>query len=170
MKKLILGIFSKHEDADEALFHLKEAGFDSDEMSIIAREDTVKKYRSKDSGGDSIVTGGILGGLAGILLTAVPIVLPGIGILVAGPLTILTGLAVGAVTGGVIGTLVSIGVSENQAKSYEKHLQKGGVLLTVPVSDKSLEKAQKILENHNAQELTIIPYTEKAEIARSMHV
>lgn len=163
MKKLLLGVFPKHEDADTALFHLKDVGFESEETSIIAREDRMQQYRSKGSGGEAVVAGGILGGLAGLLIAATPVVLPGVGILVAGPLTALTGLAMGAVTGGLLGALIDAGISESQARRIEKYIKEGGVLLTLPVSDKNEDKARSILKEHAAEEITVIPYTEETE-------
>ncbi len=159
---MILGIFPNREDADEALFHLTDNGFKTNEISVIANEERMDKYRSKESGGDSILTGGILGGLAGLLIASAPVVVPGIGILVAGPLTVLTGFAMGAVTGGLLGALVDLGMSEGQAKRYEKRIKEGGVLLAVPVNEKTEEKARKIMKEHNAEELTIIHSAEES--------
>src|SRR5260370_373312 len=102
-RKIILGIFPKQENADEALFHLKEEGFDSDEMSVITREDKVVKYRP---GNDltGTVTGTILGGLAGLLIAITPVVVPGLGaVLIVGPLTALSGFLTGAIAGGLMG-------------------------------------------------------------------
>lgn len=161
MKKLLLGVFPKHEDADTALFHLKDTGIESEEISIIAREDKVKEYRSRESGGEAVVAGGLLGGIAGLLIAATPVVLPGVGILIAGPLTVLTGLAMGAVTGGLLGALVDVGISESQARRFEKYIKEGGILLAVPVSEKTEAKARGILKEHNAEEITVIPYTEE---------
>ena len=160
---MILGLFPKREDADEALFHLTDNGFKTDEISVIANEERLAKYRSKKSGGDGALTGGLLGGLTGLLIAATPVVLPGVGILVAGPLTALTGLAMGAITGGLFGALIDLGVSEKQARSYEKRIKKGGVLLTVPVSEKTEDKARQIMKAHNAEELTIIRASKETE-------
>lgn len=162
MKQVLLGIFPKQEDADAALFELGDAGFISQEVSVIANEDKMKEYQS-GVGGEATVTGGILGGLAGLLIAATPVVLPGVGILVAGPLVALTGLAVGAVTGGLLGTLVDLGLSESQAQSYERRIKEGAVLLGVMVDEKTEKKAGGIMGKHNEEELVIVPYTEKKE-------
>jgi uncharacterized membrane protein len=170
MKKMILALFPKKEDADEALFHLTDDGFKSEEISVIAREDRMEQYRSKRTKGDATVTGALLGGLAGLLIVATPIVLPGVGVLVAGPLTALTGLALGTLTGGIIGALVDIGLSEPQARQYEKRIKEGGVLLSVPVDDNHLDKARKILEGHNAEEVTVIRYLEQKGARRAQSI
>lgn len=156
MRKTILGIFPKHTDADSALFHLKEEGIDASEVSVIAREESVKRYRSRGDGGRGAVTGGLLGGLAGLLIATTPVVLPGVGILIAGPLTILASFATGALAGGVLGALIDIGVSERAARSYERRIERGEVLLAVNADDQIENKVKQILKDHNAEEITEI--------------
>lgn len=163
MKHILLGIFRKQEDADSALVELGDSGFVTDEISVVAREDKMKKYRSKGIGGEAIATGGILGGLAGLLIATAPVVIPGVGILVAGPLVALSGLALGALTGGLIGALVDAGLSESQARSYENRIQQGEVLLGIQVDDTNETKARDILEKHHAEELVLVPYGEKTK-------
>ena len=168
MKKTILGIFPKHEDADRALFHLKDEGFKASEVSVIAREDTMKKYRAEeaDNAGTGVLTGGVLGGLAGLLIAATPVIVPGLGLLVAGPLTLLASFATGALAGGLIGALIDMGVSEDTAKSYENKIKNGEVLLAVNASDKDESKVQRILKDHNAEELTTLPSEQRRNTAR----
>ena len=91
MKKLLIGSFEKHKDADAALTDLEKEGVESDAVSMITMQNVAGEYSERNGKGGA-VTGGLVGGLAGLLLTAVPVVLPG-AILIAGPLTILTGAA-----------------------------------------------------------------------------
>jgi hypothetical protein len=52
--------------------------------------------------------------------------------LAAGPIIAgLAGLGVGGAVGGVTGALIGLGIPEFEAKRYEGHLQKGGILLSV---------------------------------------
>lgn len=165
MKHVLLGIFKKQEDADTAVLELGDAGFLTEEVSVIANEEKVKKYRSRENGGEAIAAGGILGGLAGLLIAATPVVLPGVGILVAGPLAMVTGLAFGTVTGGLLGALIDFGLSESQARNYERRIKGGEILVGVQVDDSTETKARDILEKHHAEELLLIPYTEKTKVA-----
>ncbi len=158
MKYVLLGIFQKQEDADAALFQLGNARFVSDEISVAAREDNLKRYRQKEMERETIITGGLLGGLAGLLLVVTPIVLPGTGILIIGPLTILSGLTLGAVAGGLLGALVDSGLSKNQARSYSRQVEEGGVLLGVQVDGQTGKKARDIMEKHHADEFVLLPY------------
>jgi uncharacterized membrane protein len=162
MKRLLLGTFEKHKDADAALKDMEKEGVDREAVSIITMQDTAGEYSSEKNGKGGAIAGGVLGGLAGLLLTAAPVVLPG-AILVAGPLTVLTGAALGAITGGIIGALVDIGVSEESARAYEQSIMRGGVLLAVTVDDDTRDIAQEIMEKHNAEELTLIPYNRNAK-------
>ena len=162
MKKILIGTFAKHKDADNALSELEKRGVDNDAVSVITKQDVAGEYSSERSGKGGAVAGGILGGLAGILLTAVPVVLPG-AILIAGPLTILTGAALGALTGGILGALIDIGVPEESARAYEKSIQAGGVLVAVTVNEETQDTARKIMEKDHAEELALIPYNRNAK-------
>lgn len=161
MKRLLLGTFPKHEEANAALTHLEQEGFESDAVSVITKQTIAGAY-TKEKSHEGAVTGGLLGGMAGLLIAATPVVLPG-AILIAGPLTILTGAALGAITGGIIGALVDIGVPKESAQAYEKSIQRGGVLLAVPVDEESKDTAKKIMKEFNAEELTLIPYNRNAK-------
>ncbi len=166
MTKLLLGVFPQQEEADETIMDLADAGFVTDEISVIAKEDTMQRYRSREVSGETIVTGGILGGLAGLFIATTPIILPGFGILVAGPLAAITGLALGAVAGGVLGALIDMGVSESQARRYERRIQEGAILIGVTVDETNEKTALKVMEQHNAEELTLIPLAEKVRTFR----
>lgn len=161
MKRLLLGTFVKHEEADAALVHLEQEGFESEAVSVITKQNIAGQYTEK-KGVKGTVTGGLLGGLAGLLIAATPVVLPG-AVLIAGPLTILTGAAMGAITGGILGALVDMGVPEESARTYERNIQRGGVLLAVPVDEDDKDKAKQIMKEHNAEELTLIPYNRNAK-------
>lgn len=161
MKRILLGTFEKHEEADAAIVQMEQKGFESDAVSVITRQNIAGKYAQKE-GHKGAVTGGVLGGLAGLLIAATPVVLPG-ALLIAGPLTILTGAALGVITGGILGALVDIGVPEESAREYERTIQRGGVLLAVTVDEETKDIAKQIMKEHNAEELTLIPYNRNAK-------
>jgi hypothetical protein len=81
--------------------------------------------------------GGAIGTAVGAVLAAIAalgttLVIPGLGLLVAGPLAAaLVGAGAGGATGGLIGALVGAGIPEPHAREYERALHAGGVLLTV---------------------------------------
>ena len=74
-------------------------------------------------------TGAIAGAIAAIGTT---LVLPGLGLVIAGPLAAgLAGAGAGGIAGGLLGALVNTGFSENYAKDYENALKEGGIVISV---------------------------------------
>jgi len=159
LKNVILGVFSKREDADAALSRLREEGIKSEQISLAAQDEVLKEYQSKKPEGEGLLTGGLVEGLTGYLTTATAVVVPGLGaISVVGYLLSLVGFAVGALGAGLMGALVSIGVPRNVAGIYEKVIIGGGLLLAVTVDETTEDKVREILKAHNAQEITLIPF------------
>jgi hypothetical protein len=78
--------------------------------------------------------------------------IPGVGpVIAAGPLlAALTGAGVGAVTGGLIGAMVDMGIPDEQANVYAEGVRRGHVLVTAQVPDTSVEMAARIMENADA--------------------
>lgn len=101
-----------------------------------------------DNISDGVVTGGILGGLAGLLIGAGSMVIPGLGIIAAaGPIT---GLLSGAVTGGIVGGLVDLGIPENKSKQYETDIKAGKVLFSMRSDEDKIKKVADILRDNGA--------------------
>jgi hypothetical protein len=102
---------------------------------------------------DGAGVGGALGGVVGAVLAAIvavgsTIILPGLNLVIAGPIAAaLAGAGAGAATGGVIGALVGAGIPEYRAKVYETGLRTGGILLGVePKSDEEADKLEELLD------------------------
>lgn len=169
MTYTLLGIFSDRLKAESALNELETNGFDTKDISIIMREQQSVARPKADRGvspiegvATGITTGGLLGGMAGLLIGAGAIVVPGIGgLLIGGPIAVALGLtgtiattvsgaAIGALAGGLVGALVSLGVSEKDAKVYESRIKDGGILLVVPVIEDGLQEAKAILQKYEA--------------------
>jgi hypothetical protein len=81
--------------------------------------------------------GGVIGGTVGAVLAAIAavgtsIAIPGLGIVIAGPVAAaLAGAGAGAATGGLIGALVGWGIPEERVTHYEEGIKKGGIVLGV---------------------------------------
>src|ERR1700727_711249 len=127
MTKLILAAFFSHADANEAVLELEEAGVTEEDFSVIAErevdEDATKEAMTNIAMADGATLGGAVGGLAGLITGAVVAA----GIIVGGPLAVLTGLgwvalttvtagALGAAAGGIVGALIGIGIPEETAQ------------------------------------------------------
>lgn len=94
------------------------------------------------------MTGGVLGGLAGLLIGAGSMAIPGLGIIAAaGPIT---GLISGAVTGGIVGGLVDLGIPENRGRQYESDIRAGKILFTMKADDENIDSVASILRNNGA--------------------
>jgi hypothetical protein len=78
----------------------------------------------------SAVGGGLGAAFAAIFAVGSNVVVPGLGLVVAGPIAAaLAGAGAGGVTGGLIGALVGAGIPEDRARAYDKGLREGGVVL-----------------------------------------
>ena len=70
--------------------------------------------------------------LVGIAAAGTTLAVPGLGLLIAGPLAgALAGAATGAAAGGLVGMLVGAGIPEERARLYEKDLKEGAIFLGV---------------------------------------
>ena len=107
---------------------------------------------------EGAISGAALGGIAGALLsmltTAGAMAIPGLNLVVTGPLVAaLASLGAGALAGGVVGGLIGAGIPEHEAKLYEKEIRNGGVLLAVQALDdqqkNSIKEALKTTDAYN---------------------
>ena len=83
--------------------------------------------------GAGAAIGGAVGGvLAAIAAIGTNLVMPGLGLVVAGPLAAaLAGAGAGGLAGGLIGALVGWGIPEEHAKRYEEGLKEGGIVMGI---------------------------------------
>jgi hypothetical protein len=76
--------------------------------------------------------GAVAGGTLAAIAVAATVAVPGLGLLVAGPIAAaLAGAGAGAVAGGAIGALVGAGIPEERVKEYESGLKDGGIVMGV---------------------------------------
>ena len=151
------GFFDSRESAQDAVNRLENLGVARSDISLVFRDDT--KGRGKtvvtDStgshAGEGAGTGSLIGGTVGAILgalaaTATSVVIPGVGILLAGPIAgALAGAGAGGLTGGVLGALVGAGIPEDRARTYESGIQSGGVVVVADVLAHLVPQAQGIL-------------------------
>ena len=81
--------------------------------------------------------GSAIGGTVGAIVAAVAaigtsIALPGIGLVIAGPIAAaLMGAGAGGITGGLLGALIGSGIPEEHAAQYETGIKEGGIVIGV---------------------------------------
>lgn len=144
-KPLMTGMFPDRESAELGYNTLSARGYTKDDVNVVMSEDTKKRHftssgvetelGSKAAEGAGV--GGAIGGTLGAIAAAVAavgttIALPGLGLVIAGPLAAaIAGAGAGAATGGIVGALVGWNIPEERVKKYDEAIRKGGILMGV---------------------------------------
>lgn len=143
--RMVSGLFRDRESAERAYGSLSERGYGKDDVNLLMSDDTRNKYFSDEdadselgtkawegAGKGAAIGGGVGATLAAIAAIGTTLALPGIGLLIAGPIAAgLAGAGAGALTGGLIGALVGHGIPEEHAKRYEQGIREGGIVMGV---------------------------------------
>jgi hypothetical protein len=156
--RTLVGVFDSRDEAEQVLDELRQAGFAENEIGFAIRgDDAVAGGVITDAAltkdGQGAVKGMVAGGVAGSLLgAAAMLVIPGVGPLLAmGVLASALGFgAAGVATGGILGAMMGAGVSEEEARAYEKQFNAGRAIVTVNAGERVLE-GFRILGRHGAQ-------------------
>lgn len=149
--KMVTGLFRDREHAERAYGAVTSRGYDKGDVNLMMSDETRKKHFSADSGLDTELgnkaaegagIGGAIGGTLGAIAAAVAavgtsIVIPGLGLVIAGPIAAaLAGAGAGGLAGTVVGALIGWGIPEERVKQYEDGIKEGGILMGVkPRSD-----------------------------------
>ena len=153
---IITGLFKDKESAESAYRSASQSGYSPNEINVIMSEETREKYYGKNTTletevGNKAAEGGAIGaavgGTVGAIAAAIAavgsvLVLPGLGLVVAGPLAAaVAGAGAGGVTAGIIGALIGWGIPEDRLEEYENGLKDGGIV--VGVKSRSDEDTKK---------------------------
>ncbi len=159
MEKTVVAYYNSRDDAESSIQKLREKGFGDNEISILAKDDEGHGHHSSQGEmsyadqnlTDGTMTGGAIGGLAGLAMGAGALLIPGFGpIIAAGPLA---GVLTGALTGGVAGGLIDYGIPEERSREYEKHLEQGKVLAIIKTDENRAMEAMKIMDHSGGREI-----------------
>lgn len=159
MNKKIVGVFRTEHEASQAIQELKQHGFHTEDISVIARNKNDVNAISEETGtkapeglASGAATGGLLGGLTGLLAGIGALAIPGIGpIIAAGPIAAtLAGAAVGAGTGGLVGGLIGLGIPEDEAESYDAHVEEGRILVMVDADNTQSNDVYNVFRRYNS--------------------
>lgn len=147
-KVTISRLFDHYADAQKAVLHLREAGVDEDDISIIANN--ADKWYAPDyaaGAGKGAAIGAGFGGVGGLLAGLGLLAVPGLGPVVAAGW--LAAAAAGAMAagaaGGVIGMLAEAGVAVNDAEVYAESIRRGGTMVSAKVGQADKERLEAIL-------------------------
>lgn len=155
MNRVISYLFDDYGSAKNAVAALQDAGFTSNEVSLVASNSDDRYIKETDDASGTaagVGVGGAIGAGAGILTALGVLAIPGLGPIVAGGIlaTTLTTAAVGAAAGGLIGTLIDYGVSEEDAQIYAEGIRRGGTLVTVRSTPERVAQAEVILDKFDS--------------------
>lgn len=150
----LTGSFRDRASAERAYNRMYERGYSDKDINIMMSDETRKKHfeSDKDDNGDDTkfgnkamegagtgsAIGGAVGATAGIIAAiGTSLAIPGLGIIIAGPIVAgLAGAGAGGITGGIVGALVGAGIPEDRAKKYEQGIKEGNIVMGVrPRSD-----------------------------------
>jgi hypothetical protein len=140
---IMTGLFRDRESAERAYRTLGERGYGKDDVNLLMSDETRKKYFAdreteigtkawEDAGKGAAIGGAVGATLAALAAIGTTLALPGLGLLIAGPIAAaFAGAGAGAVTGGLVGALVGYGIPEERAKLYEQGIKDGGIVMGV---------------------------------------
>lgn len=165
---MLTGLFPDRDSAERAYQVLMDRGYTKDDINVVMSDETRKKNFHQGGAQTELGTkaaegagiGGATGGTLGALLAAVTaagtsLVVPGLGLVIAGPLAAAAaGAGIGAATGGLIGALIGWGIPEERVKRYESALKQGGILIGVkPRSREDADYIEQQWRDNNGQDI-----------------
>lgn len=167
-RPLMTGLFPDRDSAERGYSALSDRGYSKDDVNVAMSEETRKKHFAPAGTETELGTkaaegagvGGAIGGTIGAIAAAVAavgtsIAIPGLGLVIAGPLAAaIAGAGAGAATGGLVGALVGWNMPEERVKRYEDAMKKGGILVGVkPRSDEDAEYLHQNWTSNRAQDV-----------------
>lgn len=150
----VTGLYDSPEHAGRAYNDLTTRhGYKSDDVSVLMSDDTRQRHfgdvkpGTEFKAGSKAAEGAGVGGatgigvgavLGGLLAAATSIAIPGIGLVVAGPLAgAIAGAGAGGAAGTLIGALIGAGIPEERAKVYDQGIRSGGIVLGTRARDEA---------------------------------
>ena len=142
-KPLMTGLFPDRDSAEKGYQALSDRGYSKDDINVVMSDETKKRHFTSagtetelgNKAAEGAGVGGAIGGTVGAIAAAVAavgtsIAIPGLGLVLAGPIAAaLAGAGAGAATGGIVGALVGWNMPEERVKEYDEGIRNGGILM-----------------------------------------
>ena len=142
---MVTGLFSDSESVERAYAIVSQRGYGTADINVVMSDETRRRYFSEDREinvelGRKVEEGGEIGGpMGGTIGTIIPaliavgvVALPGLGLVLAGPVAVaLAAAGAAGLAVGLIGALSDWGIPEERAKQYETGIHDGGILMGV---------------------------------------
>jgi hypothetical protein len=140
----LTGLFPDRASAERAYQGAVDRGYTSSDVDLVMSDETRKRHFGDDKGRETELgnkaaegagvgagIGGAVGAIAAALAAAgTTLAVPGLGLVVAGPLAAaLAGAGAGGAAGGLVGALVGWNIPEERVKEYESGVRNGGILM-----------------------------------------
>lgn len=167
--RMLTGLFNDRESTDKAYTSLKNRGYSDEDINLMMSDktrdtwfadndekDTELGSKALEGAGAGSAIGGTIGAIiGGIAAIGTSVVLPGLGLVVAGPIVAaLTGAGAGGLTGGLVGALIGSGIPEDRAVVYEEGIKNGGAVVGVnPRNDEDAAHFENEWKNYNGQHI-----------------
>ncbi len=177
----LTGLFRTRDGAEHAYQSVSDRGYGKEDVDLVMSADTRDRHFaadqliSPDAPSASVVDarpelpskavegagiGGAIGGSLGAIAAAVAaigttIALPGLGLVIAGPLAAaIAGASAGAATGGIVGALIGWGLPEGHAQTYGQGVEDGGVLMAVkPRTEDDAAYLEEAWKRHSGEQI-----------------
>jgi hypothetical protein len=166
----VTGLFRDRDSAERAYQAVADRGYTRDDVNLVMSDETRKRHFATTTTGtqtelgnkaaEGAGIGGAIGGTIGAIAAAVAAVgtsvaIPGLGVVVAGPIAAaLAGAGAGAAGGGLIGALIGWGIPEERVKHYEEGIKQGGILMGVkPRSAEDAEHFERTWRAANGEQV-----------------
>jgi len=141
----VTGLFPDRDSAELAYRHATERGYKQADVNLVMSDETRKRHfdgdgrttelgtKAGEGAGIGAGIGGAVGAIAATLAAiGTSIAVPGLGLVIAGPLAAaLAGAGAGGAAGGLVGALVGWNIPEERVKEYETGIREGGILMGV---------------------------------------
>lgn len=165
--RILTGMFRDRDSAERAYNSAISRGYSKEDVNLMMSDQTRDTYfadgddsamgsKALEGAGTGSAIGGTLGAiLAGIAAIGTSVLLPGLGLVVAGPLAAaLAGAGAGGLTGGLIGALVGSGIPEEHAAKYKDGIENGGIVMGLtPRNNEDADYFENEFRTHKAENI-----------------
>jgi hypothetical protein len=171
--RTVRGLFRDRESAERAYGSLSTRGYSNDDIDLLMTDETRSKYFAgdkdnagrkdgtgdlgdkawEDAGKGAAIGSGVGATIAAIAAIGTTLAIPGLNLLVAGPIAAaLAGAGAGGLTGGLIGALVGHGVDKEHAEHYDRGVREGGIVMGVNArSDEDADYFENEFRTHRGE-------------------
>lgn len=145
--RMMTTLYNDRDTAEQGYSTLQSRGYSDKDINLLMSDETRKKHfaehhddndtelgnKAMEKAGVGSAIGGTVGAVAAaIAAIGTNLILPGLGLVIAGPLAAgLAGAGAGGLTGGLIGALVGSGIPDDRAQEYEAGIKQGGIVMGV---------------------------------------